>query len=418
MKKYTYIFLSALLLFYGCGEPNPTEPITKSSVIEDVEYQIIDQTELGFESEVYSEIVIRNEQELKNTIDKYSNAENQVLVDKLLSLDLENNILVIISGNTVSESTIISLDSVYIDNLGQIQVDYLIQRKVGIDARVSSPAIAFLIKKQKDITINFNRRFDDEGTNPDLEGFATISENESIYTFDKWKQVFNSGDELKQWATEHNLTETDFIDGVDFDTEMVISVGHSGFLTGDRSYRITDVQQQGGRIIVSSAFEMIKLGPFSFVKANHFIKIKKTGLPIYFNPTVIVDNVKTWGGFYNEKYKIVSVEVTKGTDAEIKKVSSMAELFSVFEPTDDMNPSNMNVDFEFFDLLIVKSPTLNNKALDYKITYLFRDAVGIKGQVEVDLSANGGSISYDNYAFIKILKTNIPISTNFEVTIK
>lgn len=418
MKKYICFLLSAILLFTSCSEPNPTSPDTKRDINDIVKYQIIDQTEFGFESEVFTEMVIRDEQELNRIISKYSNANSLELVDNLLKVELDKDILVVISGSTYSEKATISLDSIYIDNSGQIQIDYQVHRTIGINSRVNSPALAILIKDRKTAKINFYRQFGDEGTNPKLDGFETITVDEPIFTFVKWKLVFNTADELKQWAAENKLKKTDFIDNVDFTKEMVISVGNSRFFSGDRSYKITDVQQRGSRIVVSSTFEMIKLGPFNYVKSNHFVKIKKTGLPIYFNPTEIVNNVKPWGSFYNEYYKILSLEVTEKTEKSITKVSSYPELFSVFKPTDDFGPHNVDFDFEFFDMLIIKAPTTTYKSLKYELNYLFKDALGIKGKVSIELDNNGNPNNYDNYIFLKILKTKIPISTSFEVIIK
>ncbi len=418
MKKYTYILLSVILLFTACKEPNPTEPDTTRDINDKVEYQIIDQTELGFESEVFTELVIRDEQKLKESITKNSTNFNLDLVDKLLKVELEKDVLVIISGKAVAEIATIRLDTIYLDNSGQIQIDYSIYRKIGINSRVSSPTLAILIKNRKEAVIRFNRRYENDGEVPTLDDFKTIGEDIPSETERKWKSVFNDATEFKKWATEYKINETGFVNEVDFDKEMVLSVGANRFQSGIHNYRITDVKQQGGRIIVNSVFEMQKAETYPSKKSNHFVKIKKTGLPIYFNPTLIVNNVFPGSKFYHENYRMMSIETSEKTAAKVTKVSSLSELFSVYIPSDEMSPSNVEVDWEFFDLLIIKAPTTTYKGLKYELDYLKRDDWGIKGKIVVIPSTSNDATNYDNYIFIKVLKTNIPISKNFEVIVK
>ncbi|PKL80871.1 MAG: hypothetical protein CVV25_02840 [Ignavibacteriae bacterium HGW-Ignavibacteriae-4] len=418
MKKYSYILLFVILLFTACKEPNPTEPDTKWNINEVLEYRIIDQTELGFESEVINEMIIRDDQELKRVITNNSNTYNLELIDNLLNLDLSKDILIIISGNTFSEKATIYLDSIYLDNLGQIQLNYSVYRKLGLNSRVSSPTLAILVKNRKQTKVKFNRRFEDDGDVQNLDGFKTIAEDITVEGKRKWKVVFNTADEFKQWANEYKLAETDFINGVDFTTEMVISVGNSNFNTGIHKYNITDIKQQGSRIIVNSNFLMIKTDANSGKHSNHFVKIKKTGLPIYFNPTIITNNVFPAGKFYYENYRTLNKVVSEKTSSKVLKVSNMAELFGVIVSSDDMNPSNLEVDFEFFDLLVIKSPTMQTTSLKSELDYLRRDDWGILGKAIFYPDITGDTKSYDAFTFIRILKTNIPISKNFEVTVK
>lgn len=417
MKKYIYILLSVILLFTACDTPNPASPDTRRFIKDEVQYQIIDQSDQGFESEVFTEIIIRNKEELIKSIAKHENAYSQTLVDKLMNVELDSNTLVIIAGSTTSEKTNILLDSIYIDNTGQIQLDYRISRVIGVNARVTSPTLAILIKNRKEVKIKFKKQFDDEGENPRIDGFETIAVDGYVSTIDKWKLVFNTADELKQWARDNKLLDTTFIDGVDFTKDMVISVGNPRFFTGDRSYKITDVQQQGSRIVVSSVFEMIKMETYSFKKSNHFIKIKKTGLPIQFNTTEIVNNVYPESKFYFEYYRWMSLAVNENTGSIIKKVSNLADLFSTIEPSDVLNPGNANFDFEFFDLLIIKAPTTPYKEFKFDLESLLRDDWGIRGKAGVIPDMNTYGTKYDNYMFIKVLKTNLPISKNFEIIV-
>lgn len=417
MKKYIYILLSVILLFTACDTPDPTGPDTRRFIKDEVQYQIIDQSEEGFQSEVFTEIIIRNREELNNSISKHANAYSQSLIDKLNNVELDSNTLVIIAGSTTSEKTTILLDSIYLDNTGQIQLDYRISRVIGINARVTSPTMAILIKNRKEVKIKFKKQFDDEGENPRIDGFETVAVDSYVLSKDKWKLVFNTADELKKWARENKLLDTAFIDGVDFTKDMVISVGNPRFFTGDRSYKITNVQQQGSRIVVSSVFEMIKMETYSFNKSNHFIKIKKTGLPIYFNTTEIVNNVYPESKFYNEYYRWMHLEVSKETGPIIKKVSNLADLFSIIKPSEILNPANADFDFEFFDLLVIKAPTTPYKEFKFDLEYLQRDDWGIRGKAGVIPDMNTYGTKYDNYMFIKILKTNLPISKNFEIIV-
>jgi|GEM_PF-1508743 len=418
MRKNIYIFLTAILLFTSCKEPNIAEPDTERDIKDIVEYQVIDQTEFGFDSEVFAELVIRDEQELKNNITKYSSADNLDLVDKLLSVNLENNLLVVISGKTMSVKASISIDTIYLDNNGHIQIDYIVNRKIGINSRLSAPTLVILIKNRKNSIVNFSKRFEDDGFTPNIDGFVTIAENVTTDTRGNWKTVFNTEAEFELWANANSLDDMSFISKVDFDTELVISVGSNRFQSGIHNYRITDVNQQGGRIIVNSTFVMTNASFTPNKKSNHFVKIRKTGLPIYFTPTVVINNVFTGGKFYNEEYRMISIEASEKTDASIVKVSNLSELFSVFSPSIELSPSNVEVDWEFFDLLIVKAPTTNYKGLKYELDYLKRDDFGIIGKLIVLPDNSDLTKQYDNYIFLKILKTNIPISKNFEVLVK
>lgn len=418
MKKFVYILFASLFLFTACKEPNPTEPDTKRDISEVLDYQIIYQTESGFQSEVLTEMVIRDNQELKRIISSYSTSTNLDLVDKLLKIELGDDALVIISSNIYSENASISLDSIYLDNSGVIQIDYKVYRKLGINSRVNAPTLAILLKNRNEAIIKFNKRFENDGEVPELDGFKTIGEDIIVDSKRKWKEVFTSADEFKQWASDYNAKDVDFINDVDFDKELVISVGNNRFQSGLFNYRITNIQQQGGRIIVNSVFTMVKVEYTLSKQSNHFVKIKRTGLPIYFNPLVIVNNVFTGGKFYHENYRQISIEAPEKSTFSITKVSNYAELFSEFNPIDDLEPANVEIDFEFFDLLIVKAPTTNYKALKFEIEYIKRDDFGIKGFLFVHPDNTDFTKNYDNYLFIKILKTNIPISKNFEVIVK
>jgi hypothetical protein len=275
--------------------------------------------------------------------------------------------------------------------------------------------LALLIKNRKDAIIRFNRRFDNDGTTPTLDGFVTIAENVGTATRGQWKTVFTTADEFTQWAIANKIEETSFISEVDFETEMVLSVGNSSFQSGITNHRIIEVKQQGGRLLVYSTFVMTSAGITPAKKSNHFVKIKKTGLPVYFAPTIIINNVFPGSKFYSEKYRMVSIKTSEKTIASITKVSSLSELFSVYSPSDEFSPGNIEVDWEFFDLLVIKAPTTNYKGLKYELDYLKRDDWGMKGKVVVIPDKSDYSKKYDNYIFIKVLKTNLPISKNFEV---
>jgi hypothetical protein len=86
-------------------------------------------------------------------------------------------------------------------------------------------------------------------------------------------------------------------------------------------------------------------------------------------------------------------------------------------PSDEMT-TNTEIDFEFFDLLVIKAATENVRIANYEIRYIKRDNLGITGNIILYPNITGTSQKYDAYLVIKILKTNIPISNNFEVIVK
>lgn len=418
MRILLFILSALLLSTIGCKEPNPIEPNTKRNVNDIVEYQIVAETEFGFSSELIEEMIIRDESELKRVITNYSNSDNLDLVDKLLKVNFENDVLVIISGKSLSEKAIISVDTIYIDGSGTIQIDYEIYRKNGPNSRVNSPTLSILIKDRKEARFSFNRKFIIEWDPPTFDGFETIATDIPIDTRESWKSVFRTAEEFKIWANKYQLTDTDFINKVNFDKEMVISVGTGHFKSGLFKYNIREMHQQANRLIVNSSFTVINHEIVSYKPNNHFVKLNKTNLMVYFAPININNLFNINKNVYSESLLQMNVEVDKESKIQITKVSNLADLFSVINPTDGLSPSNISVDFDFFDVLIIKAPTTNKEAKTYELNYLKVDNSGINGRITIYSNITSNTSKKDSYVLLKILKTDVPISQNFEVKVK
>ena len=355
---------------------------------------------------------------MKRVITNYSNSDNLDLVDKLLKVNFENDVLVIISGKSLSEKAIISVDTIYIDGSGTIQIDYEIYRKNGPNSRVNSPTLSILIKDRKEARFSFNRKFIIEGDPPTFDGFETIATDIPIDTRESWKSVFRTAEEFKIWANKYQLTDTDFINKVNFDKEMVISVGTGHFKSGLFKFNIREMHQQGNRLIVNSSFTVINHEIDSYKPNNHFVKLNKTNLMVYFAPININNLFNINKNVYSESLLQMNVEVDKESKIQITKVSNLADLFSVINPTDGLSPSNISVDFDFFDVLIIKAPTNNKEAKTYELNYLKVDNSGINGRITIYSNITSNTSKKDSYVLLKILKTDVPISQNFEVKVK
>ena len=417
MKNYIYILVFFSMLFSACKDPNATGPGTIEVINEKVEYEVIEIGEFGLELDDITEKVIRNRDDLNSIITNVNYAANPAFFDRIDKINFENYTLVIISGRSFAEQTRITLDTIFVDANGELQLDYRVFRKLGISQKAFYPSLVVLIKNSKRQGINFRRKDMIEGEAPQFDGYQTIATDVPVNKRRKWKSVFRSENEFKAWAEEFNVTETDFIEEVDFETEIVISVGTGYFTSGDYTYKIQDISQQGNRLVVSSVFSVIDANVDLKKPNNHFIKIKRTNLSITFTPSFIFNIVNPNKEFYYEDFRLINLEAEEETKESVNKVSSLSELFSVMRPSNDL-ATNTEIDFEFFDILVIKSPTQKVRTLKYEIGNIKRDNTGIAGRVNFFPEIISNSQKIDTYVLIKILKTNIPISENFEVIIK
>lgn len=417
MKNYINILISFLLLITACKEPNATGPDTDATVNEVVEYEVIEPDGPALQLENITENIIRSKSDLNSIITNTNYTTNPTLFDRLNKINFNNNTLVIISGRSVAELSRITLDTIFVDANGKVQLDYRVYRKLGDNQRVIYSSLFVLIKNRIRPEINLRRKDMIEGEIPQFDGFETIAKDIEVDTRRKWKSVFRSENEFKTWAAEFGAKETEFIKEVDFDKEIVISVGTGHFSSGEYSYLIRDIKQQGNRLIVNSTFSVINHQVDLHKPNNHFVRIKKTSMYISFTPSLISNIVNPSKELYYENFRIINLEAEEETEKTVSKVSNLAELFSVIHPNDDLS-TNTEIDFEFFDLLVIKAPTQKVKTLKHEIGYIERDNKGITGKVTLYPNFTGNSQKYDAYTLIKILKTNIPISDNFEVIIK
>ena len=139
---------------------------------------------------------------------------------------------------------------------------------------------------------------------------------------------------------------------------------------------------------------------------------------VYFAPININNLFNINKNVYSESLLQMNVEVDKESKIQITKVSNLADLFSVINPTDGLSPSNISVDFDFFDVLIIKAPTTNKEAKTYELNYLKVDNSGINGRITIYSNITSNTSKKDSYVLLKILKTDVPISQNFEVKVK
>lgn len=418
MKNFKYILLLLTLLFVACKDPNIGGPDTEVDRNEVVEYEVLESGSNLIQSDTLKYSIIETRANLNDEIIGTTATESSLFVKSIANIDFDKNTFIIISTQEISVETTITLDTMYIDSKGVIQVDYRLTRVLGDFAKVNNTSIIILLKNRKYSKINFNKKIITNGEIPKFDGFISIVKDLEVKAEGKWKTVIRTRAELESWAMENKLFNLDKFNQVNFDREMIITVGTNAFPKTKSNYEITDIQQRGNRLVVSSKFRMIENNVNFTKSANHFVKIKKTNMIISFNPTEISNDVNFGKSFYNQKFRLLNVPVKTKTEGYIKKVTNLAELFLTIDANDEINPSNLEVDFEFFDLLIIKTPTLERKALKYEYEGLKKDDFGINTKLNVFLDITHEIGNYDANIFVKILKTNIPISKNFEVIIK
>jgi hypothetical protein len=417
MRNLSYILLAVLLFGVACKEPDVNSPETDRTLTEKISYEILGQDTAGFAVESITEAVIRSRGELSNFLSANAVQTSLPLMDKMLKVDYDKHFLVIISARNISEDSRISIDSIYLTGNGDIQIDYRIYQKNGLNAKVHNPTLAVLIKNHKEAVVKFKHKIEIDGQVPDFSGFQTIATDLSINSRRKWKAVFASPNDVAQWASEFGANNLWLLDSVDFTKEMIISVG-VGYLGGvEGEYRITDIKQRGNRLIVSSTFHVEGKSDDKDEEHNHFVKIKRTNLPIEFSPTQIV-NDNPEGDMYYAPYGFVNVQSSTITSGTVSKASNLAELFATIEPKYFFNGGNAEADFEFFDLLIVKSPTSVKSLYNYAIKSLDNKHGSIEGKVIFYQNAAGSAPMTDTYLLIGILKTQLEISDKFEVILK
>lgn len=418
MKKKYYILTAFMFLLFNCKDPNVNGPDTKITIDEKVSYEILGQESKGFGADNISETIIRDRSELSAFLSSNNTATNLDVIDKMLKVDFDKDFIIIISARNISELSKITIDSMYLESNGKIHVNYRIYQVNGVNAKPNNPFLVLLIKNRKNAEIVFSHKLQIEGENQKFDGYQTLTTDIQIDSRRKWKAVFRNMNDVYAWANEFKAKDISFFNDIDFDKEMVISVGTGRLNIGGSAYRITDIKQQGSHLIVYSEFE-INNSINNFTKANnHFVRIRKTDMQIDFSATVIVNNSPINESIYFEPYRFVTYESTKTSKASVTKVSNLAELFSIINPNADLNPANAEVDFEFFDLLVVKSPTMASKALKYELESLSRTNQGLKGKLVFYPDITGNSQKSETYALIRIIKTDIPVSEKFEVTVK
>jgi len=408
-----------LLLLSACKEPSVVGPGDK--VVDDkLEYEIIASSNLGIEPDTTSEFIVRNNEELTELITNKSDSYNLPFIDKLLDIDFSNKTLVIITHRTEYSNSTITIDSLYINKNGGVELNYTI-KEVGSRAnKIDYVSVALLINKKITQRLQFNkqlRRVDDYV----FDGFRTIATDIAVNTRSKWKEVFQNRMQFLQWANKVGLQDTTLLDSVDFSKQTLISVGTGYFTSGEYRYSISEIQQQLGALYVASEFTVGNHLADVYQPANHFVVINKTNRQVRFKQTeVYQDDDLGFSTLYYENMRSLKV-VSKNTATDsltITKVNNPSELIDLLPLSNELNPANLPVDFEFFDLLVIRTEAMTAESVTTEVAELRENNGKLSGRLNLKIKRNQNGIEYSIISIIKVIKTDTELDSNFGVTIQ
>lgn len=408
-----------LLLLSACKEPSVVGPGDK--VVDDkLEYEVIANSNLGIEPDITSEFIIRNNEELTTLISNKSDGYNLSFIDKLLDIDFSSKTLVIVTHRTEYSNTIINIDSLYINKSGGVELNYTV-KEVGSRAnKIDYVSVALLINKKITQRLQFNkqiRRVNDYV----FDGFRTIATDIAVNTKSKWKEVFHNRMQFLEWANQIGLQDTTFLESVDFSKQTLISVGTGYFTSGEYRYSISDIQQRLGALYVASEFTVGNHSVDVYQPANHFVVINKTNRPIRFKQTeVFQSDDLSFSTLYYENMRSLKV-VSKNTATDsltITKVNSPSEMIDLIPLSDELNLAKLAVDFEFFDLLVVKTESIAVESLVTEVADLTASNGKLSGRVNLKIKRSQNGIKYNIISLIKVIKTDTELGNNFEVKIQ
>ena len=405
-----------LLIFSGCKEPSVTGPGEKA-VNDSIEFEIIANSDQGIEADSSSEFVIESKDELNMFITNKSDGMNLSFIDKLLDIDLTEKTLLIIAYRTVYSNSSINIDSLFISNSGSIGVDYTVVEEGNRENKVKYLSVALLINKKIKQALLFRQRIERRFENS-YDGYTTVAKDLVVdYRF-KWKEVFNSELEFKTWATKVNLKDFSLLDNIDFNTQTLISVGTGYFTSGEYDYSITNIQPTLTTLEISSEFSVINHLTDVFSPSNHFIVVNKTNKQIRFGRTKInQSDALIMQNLYYEDFRSIRTQAnTNTTDSlSITKVSNASELMKALPLSNEVNPATLLFDFEFFDVLVIKTNIIPTKVLKTEVVELKERDGLLTGKVNLRIQTNQGIGTGSFINLIKVIKTDTELDSNFEV---
>lgn len=405
-----------LLIFSGCKEPSVTGPGEKA-VNDSIEFEIIANSDQGIEADSSSEFVIESKDELNMFITNKSDGMNLSFIDKLLDIDLSEKTLLIITYRTIYSNSSINIDSLFISNSGSIGVDYTVVEEGNRENKVKYLSVALLINKKVKQALLFRKRIERRFENS-YDGYTTVAKDLVVdYRF-KWKEVFNSELEFKTWATKVNLKDFSLLDSVDFNTQTLISVGTGYFTSGEYDYSITNIQPTLNTLEVSSEFSVINHLNDVFRPSNHFVVVNKTNKQIRFSRTKVVQSeALSTENLYFEDFRSIRTQAnTNVADSlSITKVSNASELIKALPLSNEVNPATLLFDFEFFDVLVIKTSIIPTKELETEVVELKERDGLLTGKVNLRIQTNQGIGTGSFINLIKVIKTDTELDSNFEV---
>jgi hypothetical protein len=389
-------------------------------VDDELKYEIVANSNLGIEPDTTSEYIIRNDTELKSLIANKSDSYNLAFIDSLLDINLEEKTLIVITYKTSYSESRIVIDSLYINRSGGIELNYTVKEEGSLINRINYVSIALLINKKITQRLQFNkgvRRVSDNN----FDGFITVAENIGVSTKMKWKEVFQNRIQFFQWASKVGLQDTTFLESVDFSKQTLISVGTGYFTSGEFDFRMNDIQQQLGVLYVASEFTVGNHLADVYRPANHFVVINKTNRQIRFEQSKILQsevmNVRT---LYYENIRSLKIQAgnTVTDSLTITKINNPSELIDLLPLSNELNPAMLPVDFEFFDLLVIRTEALPVGSVVTEVSELRANNGKLNGQVNLKIKRTQNGIKYNIISLIKVIKTDTELDNNFGVTIQ
>jgi hypothetical protein len=407
-----------LLLLSGCKEPSITGPGDK--VVDDtIEYEIVASSDQGIEADSSSEFIIESKEELNKFITNKSDGLNLNFIDKLLTIDLEQKTLLVITYRTVYSNSSISIDSLYINNNGSIGLDYTVIEEGERENKVKYLSVALLLNKKIKQALLFRKRIERRYIN-NFDGYKTVARDLSIDYNKKWKEIFNNELEFRIWATKVNLQDLSILDSINFNTQTLITVGTGYFTSGEYDYSITDIESKLSYLEVRSEFSVINHMNDIYKPANHFVVVNKTNKQIRFARTEINQNdALSQEKLYYEDYRSIRVNANANMrdSLSITKANNASEIFSALSLSNEINPATLLIDFEFFDVLVVKTGPLPAKQLKAEVVELNQRNGLLTGKLNLRLFPGQGNEINRHINIIKVIKTDTELDSNFEVRI-
>jgi hypothetical protein len=279
--------------------------------------------------------------------------------------------------------------------------------------------VALLLNKKIKQALLFRKRIERRYIN-NFDGYKTVARDLSIDYNKKWKEIFNNELEFRIWATKVNLQDLSILDSINFNTQTLITVGTGYFTSGEYDYSITDIESKLSYLEVRSEFSVINHMNDIYKPANHFVVVNKTNKQIRFARTEINQNdALSQEKLYYEDYRSIRVNANANMrdSLSITKANNASEIFSALSLSNEINPATLLIDFEFFDVLVVKTGPLPAKQLKAEVVELNQRNGLLTGKLNLRLFPGQGNEINRHINIIKVIKTDTELDSNFEVRI-